>query len=810
MPSMQHAAHSLNPALNPISQAIRIALLGMALAAAVGASPNSYAASPQTLDAVATQAYNIPTGPLGRMLASVAVNANIALSFDPALTEGLTRPAMTGSYSPREAFTHLLNGSGLEIVALSHGSYTLRKQVLAAAPAPRKEEDAAVGRELRSVVVRANSERLEQITRGATKTDTPLRDVAQSVQIVNSDQISSLGAQSVKDVLEHVSGVVVGQGEGRREEFYIRGFYSPHDNMVDGMRDDNLYYRDLANVERMEVIKGPAAALNGRGSAGGVINRVTKMPLADQLLEVNLSAGSNNLRRETLDVGGLLGDNIKSRLNIAHQSNDSFRDIIHGERTMVAPALSMMLTPSTELLLQAEWQKENRTPDRGQPAINGMPVDVPARNFYGEAFDYTSTESKNTKIRVEHIVNDSLNLSNTLIYSQLDLEGMNTRNRGISPDGKQVRRQVVYFPQQQTNLINQSEAVWKINTGTLSHTLLAGLEVSRQERDVLSRSSANGFLVDILNPAHVLPKPNPSGLTATVDANFKADTLALYLQDQMILSPHWKAQAGMRFDRFDQQQIDHLKSNALSSRVDSTLSPRAGLVYQPTEQQSYYLTLSRSYQPVGNDLLYTGTGARFDTVKPLQTDLQEIGVKHEWLDRKMSATLALYRLTQKNQLTTDPSDSTRQVQVGEQRSEGLELDVSGKLSRNLRLMASYTRVNAQVTASNDISIPVGNRPEMTPSHSASVWLDQYFENGWGVAGGLVHFGSRFALTDNTVRLPSYTRYDMAVYYRHKAFETRLKVTNLSDVRYSETANNNVQISPGAPRNLMLEVKYLFR
>lgn len=675
------------------------------------------------------------------------------------------------------------------------------------APAVRADTAAPAEAELGAVVVRAAGGRPEQAVLGATKTDTPLRDVAQSVQVVTREQIDSLGAQSVKDVLEHVSGVVAGQGEGRREEFYLRGFYSPRDNTIDGVRDDNLYYRDLANVERLEVIKGPAAALNGRGSAGGLINRVTKKPLAESLLEIGATLGSYGLRRETIDAGGLIGAGVKSRLNIAHQSSDSFRDVIHGERTMVAPALSMAVSPDTEVSLQAEWQKESRTPDRGQPSVRGKPADVPVRNFYGERFDYTETQGGNARFRVEHAANQNLTLSNTFQYSTLDLDGMNTRNRSVTADGRQVRRQIVYFPQQQTNLINQTEALLKIDGGAVQHTLLAGLEWSQQDRDLQSRGSATGFLVDLQNPEQVLAKPAVSSLTPTLDLRFTAKTLAAYLQDQMALGAHWKAQAGVRFDRFEQRQTDHLKNDAQLSRVDSTWSPRAGLVYQPTEGQSYYLTLSRAYQPVGNDLF--SAEAAFASIKPLQTDLQEVGGKFDWLAGRLSATAALYRLTQKNQLTTDPGDATRKLQVGEQRSEGFELDISGRLTRTLSLLASYTHNSARITASNDPSIPVGNRPEMTPRQSASLWLDQQLVQGWGIAGGLVHFGSRYALSDNTVTLPAYTRYDMAVYYRGRALEARFKVANLTDVRYYEAANNNVQISPGAPRNLMLEVKYRF-
>lgn len=673
-----------------------------------------------------------------------------------------------------------------------------------AAPAAWADETTPT---LPEVVVQGEAELppSRQVVQGATKTATPLRDVAQSVQVVTREQIDSLGAQSVKDVLEHVSGVSVGQGEGRREEFYIRGFYSPRDNTIDGMRDDNLYYRDLANVEQLEVIKGPAAALNGRGSAGGLINRVTKKPVGERLLEVGAEVASYDQRRVTVDAGGALTEGVKSRLNFAYQTGDSYRDVIHGERIMIAPSVSFALSPATEVLLQTEWQKEDRTPDRGQPSVNGKPADVPAHNFYGEAYDYTRTEQSNVRLRVDHAASNDLRLSNTLQYSNLDLDGLNTRNRSVA--GTQVRRQIVYFPTQQRNLLNQTEAVWTLRGGAIQHSVLTGLELADQERDTLVRASGNGFPVGIENPAHALARPDVFALPKTLDSAFTAKTVGVYVQDQMTFSPQWKAQAGMRFDRFDQRQTDHLKGDAALARVDNTWSPRAGVVYQPFDSQSYYLTLSRSHQPVGNDLF--SSEPAFASIKPLQTDLQEVGAKLDWLGGRLSTTAALFRLTQRNQLTTDPADSTKKVQVGEQRSEGFEFDASGHINRTLSVIASYTYNNARITASNDPSILVGNRPESTPRHSASLWLDQRLSQGWGIAAGAVHAGNRYALSDNTVELPAYTRYDMMVYWRSPKLDVKLKVNNLTDARYAESANNNVQIGPGAPRNLVLSANYRF-
>jgi catecholate siderophore receptor len=626
-----------------------------------------------------------------------------------------------------------------------------------------------------------------------TKTQGSLLDVPQSVSVVTQENLRDRAALTSKDALDYVSSVVAGQGEGRRDEFYIRGFYSLRDTSLDGVRDDTLYSRDLATVEQIEVIKGAAAALYGRGSAGGLINRVSKQPRAKQDTEVSATLGSNRERRVSVDAGGALGDGVNGRLIAVYDAGDSYRDVVEHTRKLLAPSLKVALSPATSLLLQAEVQREDRTPDRGVPSLAGRPVAVAPSTFYGETYDYTSTDSDMAKARLEHRFNDHLKLENTLQYSRTELEGVNTRNRRVNADGT-VSRQITYFPQTQRNLTNQTELTYTL----AGHTLLTGLELSDQQRDVVTAQTGIAYPVNLYAPQHVLPAPNLSALPVALSNAFTAKTQALYLQDQISIAPQWKALAGVRFERFQQQQTNRL-TKGYSERTDNVTSPRAGLVYQPLDGQSWYLNLSRSSQPGGGDLLYTGS-TPLSQVRPLQTDLQEMGYKQEWLGGRFFTTAALFRIEQRNQLTLDPADPAglRQLQVGKQRNQGGELELQGALWQGGRVSAAYTYNDARIVASNDI--PSGNRAEMTPRHRASLWLDQEIGKAWSAGLGVLLSSDQFALSDNAVRLPGYGRVDAAIGYRGKGYDLRFKVNNVGNARFFESAINNVQIQPGASRN----------
>lgn len=639
----------------------------------------------------------------------------------------------------------------------------------------------------------------------ATKLDVPLRDVPQAVQVVSKKLIREQGALEMKDVLRNVSGVALAQGEGRRDQFYIRGFDATRDTLVDGMRDDSLYFRDLGNIERVEVIKGPAAVLYGRGSAGGLINRVTKKPSYQTVREAALTLGSYQLRRLDVDLGGALGSQAAFRLTGAYEAGDSYRDIVHSERSVLAPSIAWSAGQNTSFLLQTEFLHQRRTPDRGIPSLNGVPAAVPVSNFYGEKYDYATTDARNARFNVEHAVNDKLTLRNNFQYSTLTLDAVNTRTLGLTGGNTQVRRQITYFPQDQTNYLNQTEAVYKLDAGSIQHTLLAGVELGNQTASRLV-GAANASSVSLQTPQHIAVMPNLASLPIMINSGFKADTVATYVQDQISFGQHWKALAGLRFDRFKQTQDDR-RTGLVQNRTDTMWSPRVGIVYQPNDAHALYGNLSRSFQPVGNDLFYNGKD--FAQIKPVESLQQEVGAKSEWYGGRLLSTVALYQITQRNAITKDPTDPAglRQVQTGEQQSRGFEVDVSGTVLPGWKVFANYALNIARITQSNNFK--VGNRPANIPKHSGSLWTSYELGHGFSIGGGAFYVSDRYAVEDNTVNLPSYVRVDAMLAYKAKDWEAGLNLNNLTNRTYYESANNNHQIQPGTPRSAMLYVRATF-
>jgi len=639
-------------------------------------------------------------------------------------------------------------------------------------------------------------------TSSATKLDVPLRDVPQSVQIVDKELIRAQGAVDMKDVLRNVSGVSPSQGEGRRDQFYIRGFDATRDTLLDGMRDDSLYFRDLGNVERIEVLKGPAAVLHGRGSAGGVINRVTRKPVKTPVREVTLSGGSENFRRFDLDLGGAAGEQAAFRLTGAYEAGDNYRDVVHSERAVLAPSIAWTAGRDTSFLLQTEFLHQNRTPDRGIPSVNGVPADVPVGNFYGERYDYAKTDAQNARFNVEHVVNDKLTLRNNFQYSKLKLDAINTRTLGLAATNTQVRRQITYFPQDQSNFLNQTELAYQLNAGGIRHALLTGIELGHQKSGRLVRA-ATATPVSLQAPQQLMAMPDLASLPVTIDNDFKADTVAWYAQDQVSFNEQWKMLAGVRADRFKQEQKDR-RTGLVQDRTDSVWSPRIGVVYQPSQAHALYANVSRSFLPVGNDFFYGGKD--FAQIKPVESLQKEIGDKSEWFGGRLQSTVSLYEITQRNVATKDPSDPSgvRQVQTGEQRSRGLEVDLTGNLAQGWKVFANATVNHARITQSNNYK--VGNRPANIPKHAAGLWSNYELGQGFTIGAGAFYVGDRFAVEDNAVRLPSYVRLDAMLGYKGRNWEAGLNLNNLADKVYYESANNNFQIQPGAPRSVMAYVR----
>jgi catecholate siderophore receptor len=789
---------AFRPSCRPLVLALHLALYGTAM---VGATAVSVAHAQERQD---VRDYDIPAGPLAATLNRVGEASGVLLSFDPRLVKGKTAPAVKGRMTPTQALARALAGSGL--AASVDGPAVVIKT------APTTSSDEAT---LPAVKVTAGAEAIAYqaaAATSATRINAPLRDIPQTVNVVTAALIEDQGARSLQDTLQNVPGVSFHIGDGQRDQVYIRGFDAIGDQYVDGLRDDGLYYRDLSNIDRVEVVKGPAAVLYGRGSSGGIVNRITKKPGPDALREVELTVGSWDEKRATFDLGGALNDAVDFRVAGAIENSGSFREEGYIERENIAPSVALRLSPDTRVLIQAETLRDRRITDMGIPAFQGRPADVPRDTYYGtanaERDDYSEAKVTTGRITLDHRIDDSLALRNHFGAYTYELDRQNTFAASVN----EVARTASLFhgatDRHDEGWFNQLELSQDLTGGGMRHQLLYGLEIGRQEKDFQSWNWNVRPTVNLFAPV----RPNLSAFGSAVLANDNLTTMevaSVYVQDLVTLSPQWKALVGLRHDEF-RQEVKDRTAQADRERTDREWSPRAGAVFQPNDWQSWYLSWSRSFQPSGETLAFTSAQAE---MAPEETTNLELGTKLDFLDGRLSASAAVFELERTNIKNTDAVTKAL-VAVGTQRTRGVELTLAGEIAAGWQVSAGYAYLDARVTRSVAVQSGValeGTRAALTPEHSANLWLLHHLGHGFSLGGGLRYVGERYAAPDNLVTLKAYVTADAVLMYKTRAYDLALNVKNLADEEYfvsGHGASNNLN-APGAPRSVELTARFRF-
>ena len=660
----------------------------------------------------------------------------------------------------------------------------------------------------------------------ATKGSAALRDIPQSVNVIPRQLMQDQAARSMEDALKNVPGVALGSGDGQRDQVFIRSFSAIADQFLDGIRDDALYFRDLSNIERIEVLKGPSAVLYGRGSSGGLVNRVSKKPVFGETLgDVTLNLGSYNLRRVSADLNTPVGEVAAFRLNAAKENSGSYRDQQFVDRYSIAPSLAVKISADTQLLLQYTNAKDKRVTDFGIPALNGRPVNVPVNTYYGSSrarADDTSTSLVSTYSAVlDHRFNDAFSVRNATRFYDYQLDRFNTLPNGnTNPVALTVQLSRSAIFRKESGWFNQTDFTYKTLLGGMKHEILFGAEVGQQKRRAQAFSAPNFTTVPIFNPGVVTP---PAFTAAQLNANSAIasntvqDVFGVYVQDQVTLAKNWKALLGARFDQFKQATSFEKTLSALG-RNDSSFSPRAGLVWQPSESQSYYASYSRSFQPSAETFALAASNT---ANAPEMTRNLEIGTKLDFLEGALSVNAALFNLERTNIKNTDPSNPNLSINAGTQRTNGLELSANGRLPGRWDISAGYSYMDGKMVQSvatfNTQQIPMaavsvlGQVPSLTPRHSAFLWGMKTLIGGFKAGGGLSYVGERFtSLTDN-VTLPSYLTADLAVSYATRQYEIGVNLKNAFNTKYIVSSHGSVDnlILPGAPRELQVALKYKF-
>ncbi|MBY8960422.1 TonB-dependent siderophore receptor [Pseudomonas sp. MIS38] len=652
-----------------------------------------------------------------------------------------------------------------------------------------------------------------KISNTATRTSTPVRYVPQAIDSIKTTNVADYGTNDIGDALSGIPNVS-SSADTRFDSLRIRGFDASNDFYLDGIRDDSQYKRDLHNIERVEVLKGPAAVLYGRGSQGGIVNRVSKLPEFGRRSTIEAQGGSDDLRSLYADLSTDPSENLSLRLNMGNMDENSFRDGVSGNRQLFAPSMSWQLTPDLNWLVQYEYSRYNRTPDRGIPGVNGRPADVGRDTTYGNDHDFIDDKAQSLRSKLTYEINDNWQLRQTLGVFKLDSDFDNTYLTSFDPKTNKVARQ--HWQQDLTtrNVYNNLDLEGGFDTFGLEHRLLTGVEIGSQRRDPKLYNAATGRTpgaqsvpsLDLFNPNRELR--HTGSMQVFSDSHTEVESRAVYVQDQLRLDDQWQLLAGLRYDTFDIESTNQLK-NLTEDRDSHSTSPRFGIVWTPLQNHSFYASWSKTFSPVGGGLIGITPGAAGNSndLSPELTKQKEIGVKSDWLDDRLSTTLAVYDLELYNRRTSDPNDPTLTVMTGLQRSRGVELTATGKLVGNWYMRGG---VGVQdTTIEKDNNGLEGKRVNNVAKHNGSLFLTWKPEMGWYGETGLTLVGQRYADNANTTVLPGYGRWDALVGYRFKDWDLRAALNNITDREYYASATSQYQIQPGAPRSVVMTGTYSF-
>ncbi|WP_144098200.1 TonB-dependent receptor [Croceicoccus sediminis] len=644
----------------------------------------------------------------------------------------------------------------------------------------------------------------------ATKTPTPIIDVPQAVSVITRDQIDDQAVTQLNDALRFVAGVTLETGEGHRDEVFIRGQESTADFYLNGLRDDAQYYRSLYNIERVEILKGSSALIFGRGAGGGAINRVSKTASPNTAFAAaDGSVDTFGAFSLSADLNQPLSMNAAARLNATYQEFDSHRDEYEGCFIGISPTVTLEPGADTRIILGYSYDDDERVTDRGVPSLGDGPLTGYDKTFFGQSgFNEASAQVHIARARIEHDFSNELSVNLSGQFADYDKVYANIVPSGT--DGETVTLSGYRDATTRRNWIGQGNLVWTGNTGGIGHTLLTGFEVISQDtgnaRDVVHFGAVDGptsaqvpLARDISVPAFFLdPLARNRASELTV--------LAAYVQDQIELGEFVHIIGGVRFESFDLDTVN-LVSNTPASRKDEKWSPRLGIMVKPQETVSLYASYSESFLPQAGDqfVLLSPTSAE---LAPEQFENIEAGIK--WSPRPgLLLTAAAFQLERSNRQTTDPENPGFVILTGKTRTRGFEAQLTGELAPGWNANIGYSYLDGKVR-SRVGSTEAGTVLEQVPEHHLTAWTRYDFSPRFGIGGGVVHSSSQYASLSNAVKLPAYTRVDLAGYFDvNERIALQVNVENLFDEDYYPSAHGDNNIQPAKPLNASVTARVRF-
>lgn len=676
-------------------------------------------------------------------------------------------------------------------------------------------------------------------TSTATKTDTPLRNVPQSISVITDEQIKDQNIKSISEAVRYVPGVTPGQGEGNRDTVIIRGQNTTADFFVDGIRDDAQVYRDFYNVERLEVLKGPSALIFGRGGGGGVINRVTKQADFFSLREGTVSVGMFDHYRASTDVNYVINPNVAVRFNGMYEDSGSYRDGVELERWGVNPTITIRPSSATRIVLGYEHFEDFRTADRGIPSVftppgtNSRPAATSRSTFFGAPdLSFADATVDQAYAIVEHKFTSDLKLRNHTRYVNYDKTYQNVyaatsaNFSGVPQSGilnGEVGLQAYNNESDRENIFNQTDVTYKVDMGIMRHTLLAGAEFGRQNS--MGRrlngffngaAECNGILGDGTNTETcrvnfadptisrlgITFGVNPSNSLPNSDTRSHLNVRSFYVQDQIELTRYLEIIGGVRHDTFD-LEVDNLVSATSFSREDNVVSPRGGIVLKPTDRLSIYGSYSVSFLPFSGDQ-FTSLDTVTTAFEPEKFTNYEVGAKWD-ITPALSLAAAHYWLTRENSRFNPPAPGPGQptpppIQTGETEVEGTEITLTGYVTDKWQVAAGYAHQYGEVTSATTVT--PGTELPNVPRNTFSMWNRYQFTDMWGAGIGVIHRDDMIAVLaaeGAQVILPEYTSVDAALYFKlNDNLRAQVNVENIFNEKYFLNAHTKDNIQPGPP------------
>lgn len=792
----------------------KLPLMTLLLTAAVNAS-----------GAEETITLELPPQALSATLDSIAKSSHTKLIYADSAVKGLQADGLKGTFTPRQALEKALSKSGLKVDSAGEALVIAPSNTASSPTLPAVTVTGKAGYADNDPY---NTDYNRANATAGTKTDTPIMETPMSVQVIPKQVLKDQQAVRIKDALKNVSGVFWAT-DPMYEGFQMRGFVSDGSTTVyrNGLRIRRAQH-EVANLEQLEVVKGPAAAMYGRIEPGGLINVVTKKPLDTPYYSLEQQFGSYDLYRTTADATGPINKDrsLLYRLNLAYQNNNLFIDKMDQERVFFAPSLSWKPSDRTEVNLNLEYQYDTRTSYTGLPVLGNRPANVPVSRFYGFGSDNETSVFDKLLIGFDwsHQFNDDWKIQHRFHYYNLDYQINNSSffNGPVNPaNNRTATRSVTTRPIDVTDTYATNiDLTGKFNVLGTQHQALAGFDYFWEKAESQGFAgnpapAAYRTVVDIFNPIYgqvPLATANNFNSFSTLTQYW----YGTYFQDQITLFDKLHIMGGGRYDwatrSSGSSNASIVTAQGNQSEVQNEkFSPRVGLVYQPWPWLALYGNYVESLGGANTTLSSSG--------KPLDSETaqqHEVGFKTELFDKKMRTTVAFYELTKQNVATADPANPRFAIQTGEARSRGIEMDVSGQVTDGLNLIATYAYTDTEITKDNRGD--QGHRFWNVPRNSGSFWakyaVQEPFLRGLSFGAGAYLIGQREGNNANTWQMPGYVRVDALLGYAwkvgHSTVTTQLNVNNLLDKTIYETsAFGGFLAQPGAPRTFMGSIRVEF-